>query len=148
MRSRVQRVAILLIAGWLCGAGAAVAEEPAATAAPSTATTVSGQLTSVAVDGLSPSVTVGATAVTVDRHSTTVSGRGHISLDDLKVGQQVSISGRIMPAVGRMLAKSITITADATPPTTTSPAASSSGAPEKPKAAPKALRSIPESEKR
>ncbi len=148
MRRRIQGAAGVLIVGLLCGAGAALAEEPAATAAPSATTTVSGQLTSVAVDGLSPSVTVGTTAVTVDRYSTTVSGLGHVSLDDLKVGQQVSISGRIMPAVGRMLAKSITITANATPPTTPPAAASSSSAPEKPKAAPKALRSVPESEKR
>ena len=101
----------------------------------SSASSVSGTVTAVDVDGLSPSLTISdasgkTTTVTIDRAGTTVSGpNGSGALSDVKEGQQVQVSGRYMTYVGQIVAKSITIsqapaqTAAAAPPKTTASAA-------------------------
>jgi hypothetical protein len=152
MRAAIGLVMLSGIMG--LSAAVAVGEEPATpqTPAPAASATLSGELLKVDVGGLSPSVTVkvgeGQVAVvSVDRYNTTVSGLGHDGLSDLKVGQQVSITGRIMPALDRLLTKTITVTSDAPPPSTAaSSTTTSSGAAEKPKTGPTVLRSIPKSE--
>ena len=133
-REWMMRIGVGLLV-WHGGLMALAAESPSGT---SSSSSVSGTVTAVDVDGLSPSVTVSdasgkTTTVTIDRANTTVSGpAGSGALSDLKEGQQVQISGRYMTYVGQIVAKSITISQAAAPAAAaapTKPAASSAAKP-------------------
>ena len=136
---------------WPGGVVRLAAETQSGTSSPSS---VSGMVTSVDVDGLSPSLTISdpsgkTTTVTIDRANTTVSGpTGSGALSDLKEGQQVQISGRYMTYVGQIVAKSITISQAAAP--AAAPAAPKATAPSQTKpttpAGPRVLKSTESSQ--
>ncbi len=148
-------LAVVLLCGSLASEGRAESQ--------STSSSISGTITSLELDAIAPTVTVTDSSkklsmVLVDRYSTTVTKQNHSAqLSDLKVGQQVQVTGTYKAIVDRIVAKTIAITqeptaapASSTAATTVtsaktgSPTAASSTAV---KAAPTVLKSIPKSEK-
>lgn len=151
-------VALLVLGACLPAANAAT--QASAQTAQNVPSSVSGKITALDADALSPSMTVTDDSgkdftILINSATTTVTikgGAGHPS--DLKLGQQVQITGRHMMFGGSFAAKSIAVTQESpapAPPPSAAPApapAPASSADTKSKSLPRVLKSGPSSEQR
>ncbi|MBI3319682.1 MAG: hypothetical protein HYZ89_03745 [Candidatus Omnitrophica bacterium] len=149
-RRRIRMIAALLVAGVVPVVGAAEKQGQSSGGSQSVPTQLSGTITALDLDGLSPSLELTdsskkSSTVVMDRYSTTVrSSNGPAELSDLQVGQQAQVTVKYEPYVGVTRATSITITPQAkaaAPTASTSAPSATAAASATSRSAPRALRS-------